>query len=330
LRLRATGDWNKHFRVRLQLALQELAKSNVGSQVLEDGFIRIKRSDAIEFHFGQYKMPISREELRSSAEQLVVDRGPLVNDNFLRSQWISRDIGLMFGGNLYGHDVPLEYFAGVWNGEGRNRPTDFRDPNDAKIFGGRAEYSIIPGLEIAAGLLANPILSGGGRYTFGDSSFTIPDDADYSEMATVWNADGNFTRSFGSKRLVVEGEVLQGTNTRIFANAMAAALRNATALPSPADDGFTQRGMQVTGQLLFRTDGPLTGWEVGSRVAQFDPDVDSGDNATTEIATAFGLHFLDDPEVNKDRLQFEFTSLNYESESRDNDWTFKAQWQVRY
>lgn len=330
LRLRATGDWNRYFRVRIQLALQELAKSNVAAQVLEDGFIRIKRSDAVEFHFGQYKMPISREELRSSAEQLVVDRGPIVNDNFLRSQWISRDIGLMFAGNLYGHDVPFEYFAGVWNGEGRNRPADFRDPNDAKIFGGRAEYSIVPGLEVAGALLANPILSGGGRYTFGDSSFSIPDSVDYNEMATVWNVDGNFTHSWERRRLIVEGEVLQGTNTRVFADQVQDSVRTGGSLAAPGDEGFTQRGMQVSSQILFRTAAVLTGWEVGLRVAQFDPNVDADDNATNEVAVALGLHFLDEPEINKDRLQLEYTNLSYQQSNRDDDWSLKAQWQVRY
>ncbi len=333
LRLRATADWNKYFRVRLQLALQELAKGNVSGQVLEDAFVRIKRSDAIEFNFGQYKMPISREELRSSSEQLVIDRSPIVNDNFARSQWISRDIGLMFNGNLYGHDVPIEYFFGAWNGEGRNRPADFRDPNDAKIFGGRVEYSFLPGFKIAASALGDPILGGGGKYTFGDSSFTIPSSRDYSEMAKVWNVDGNFTRTTPGKRLVIEGEILQGTNTRVFTNAMAAALRDtlSPALPKPSDEGFTQRGMQVSGQLLFHTTAaPLTGWEIGTRMGQFDPNTGSDDNAITEIAVALGLHFLDDPEINKDRLQFEYTNLNYELGTRDNDWSFKAQWQVRY
>ena len=69
LRLRATGDWNRYFRVRLQLALQELAKDEVSGEILEDAFIRIKKSEAIEIDFGQYKLPISREELRTGTAE---------------------------------------------------------------------------------------------------------------------------------------------------------------------------------------------------------------------------------------------------------------------
>ena len=97
MRLRITGDWNQYFRVRIQLALQELVREVVNNQVLEDLFIRFKKSDAVELQLGQYKMPISREELRSSSDQLVIDRSPIVNGNFRRSFLISRDIGLQFG-----------------------------------------------------------------------------------------------------------------------------------------------------------------------------------------------------------------------------------------
>jgi hypothetical protein len=332
LRLRATGDWNEYFRVRLQLALQELAKENVAAEILEDAFIRIRKSDALELHFGQYKLPISREELRSSSDQFVVDRSPIVNDNFKRSLWISRDVGLMVAGNFYEHDLPFEYYAGVWNGEGRNRPLDFKDENDAKLFGGRAEYAPVAGLKLAGSFLGNPIQAGGGEYTFASSSFSIPDSLDYSELATIWGADGNFTQPWSSGRFMLEGEILNGTNTRVFAGAVAAALADTTgpALPKPSDEGFIQRGMQLSALALFRTEGVLTGWEIGSRLAHFDPNVDGDDNETTEVAVALGLHFLPEPDINKDRLQFEFTNLSYSAAGRDSDWSIKGQWQVRY
>jgi hypothetical protein len=332
LRFRATGDWSRYFRVRLQLALQELAKDDVAGEILEDAFIRFKKSEALELHFGQYKLPISREELRSSSDQLVVDRSPIVNDNFKKSLWISRDVGLMLAGNLYERDVPFEYYAGVWNGEGRNNPADFKDPNDSKLLGGRAEVAPVPGVKLAGAFLANPILSGAGKYTFGDASFAIPEARDYSEMATVWSVDGNFTRPWKTGRLVVEAELLRGTNTRTFARAMAAALADTSgpSLPRPGDEGFTQLGMQVAALALFRTGGALTGWEIGSRLAQFDPNTDGEDDKTTEVAVALGIHLLEEPDINKDRLQLELTRLTYANPAREADWSLKAQWQVRY
>ncbi len=339
LRLRATADWNQYYRVRLQLALQEFARllqaqpaSELAGPVLEDAYFQYKRAESFGLLFGQYKLPISREELRSSSDQLVVDRSPIVNGNFTRSLWISRDLGIMYQGNFYESDIPLEIYAGVWNGDGRNAPLDFRDLNDAKLFGGRAEYAVLPGVELAGSYLANPVLAGGGLYSFGSSSFAIPEERDYSEMLTCWGLDGNFTRQLTAGRVIVEGEILNGTNTRAFAKAMSDALADTTgpALPAPGDQGFTQRGMQIAGNVLFRSEGWLKGWDVGARLANYDPDVDKDENSDTELAMALGLHFLEDPDQNKDRLQFEFTNITHEREGYDSDWSMKAQWQVRY
>ncbi len=335
LRLRVTGDWNEHFRVRVQLALQEFARlfadvlPGEGGQVLEDAYMQYTQSDAFAILLGQFKMPISREELRSSSDQLVVDRSPVVNSNFSRSLWIARDVGVMVQGNFYGHDIPLEYYAGVWNGEGKNNPFDFRDLNDGKVFGGRAEYAILPGVEIAGSYLANPILSGG-IYSYGASRFVLPEEAGYTEWTSVWGADGNFTRQFTTSRLIVEGEVLQGTNTRVFARDVGNALADGSSLPTPGDAGYTQRGMQVSGNMLWRREGALKGWEIGGRLADYDPDVDADQNSQTELAVAVGFHILGDPELNKDRLQLEFTNIFNERENTADDWSVKAQWQIRY
>jgi len=42
------------------------------------------------------------------------------------------------------------------------------------------------------------------------------------------------------------------------------------------------------------------------------------------------FHILDDPELNKDRLQLEFTNIFNERENTADDWSVKVQWQIRY
>jgi hypothetical protein len=333
LQFQVTGDWNQYFRVRLKLALQELVREMNNNQVIEDAYVRFHKSDAVELQLGQYKMPISREELRSDADQLVIDRSPIVNGNFRRSQLISRDIGLQFGGNLYEHEVPLEYYVGMWNGEGRNSPFDYVDKNDSKLFGGRMEYAILPGVEVGGSVLFDPILSGAGVYTFGTGTFLIPESVDYSEMAGIWNVDGNFTHPFSNGRLIIEGEILNGTNTVRFAGAMATALADTTGtavLPDPGDDAYIHRGMQIAGNYLLRKAGFFTGWELGARLAHYDPNLDADDDTTFETAVALGFHLLPDPTFNNDRLMFEYTNLSHANPGLDDDWTIKAQWQLRY
>jgi hypothetical protein len=144
--------------------------------------------------------------------------------------------------------------------------------------------------------------------------------------------DGNFTHPFESGRLIIEGEILDGTNTVRYATAMSQALADTTGpdLPAPGDSGFTHRGMQIAGNVLLRNAGLFTGWEVGARLAHYDPNVDADDDTTIETAVALGFHLLPDPTFNNDRLMFEFTNLSRAAAGVEDDWTFKAQWQVRY
>jgi hypothetical protein len=152
-------------------------------------------------------------------------------------------------------------------------------------------------------------------------------------MAQIWNVDGNFTHPFESGRLIVEGEILDGTNTVRYASSMAAALADTTGLaelPDPGDSAFRQRGMQIAGNVLLRKAGIFTGWEVGARLAHFDPNLDADDDTVFETTAALGFHLLPDPSFNNDRLMFEYSRFDRETPGVHDDWTFKAQWQVRY
>jgi len=132
--------------------------------------------------------------------------------------------------------------------------------------------------------------------------------------------------------LVVEGEILDGTNTIRYATAMSQALADTTgpALPKPGDSGFTHRGMQIAGNVLLRKAGLFTGWEVGARLAHYDPNVDADDDTVIETTVALGFHLLPDPTFNNDRLMFEFANFSRAAPGVEDDWTVKAQWQVRY
>ena len=49
-----------------------------------------------------------------------------------------------------------------------------------------------------------------------------------------------------------------------------------------------------------------------------------------ETTAALGFHLLPDPSFNNDRLMFEYSRFDREAPGVHDDWTFKAQWQVRY
>jgi phosphate-selective porin len=70
--------------------------------------------------FGQYKVPFGRQQLTSSGNQQFVDRS-LVADEFERG----RDIGVSVQGAVWSNK--LEYRAGMFNGNGLNRPGNDND-----------------------------------------------------------------------------------------------------------------------------------------------------------------------------------------------------------
>jgi hypothetical protein len=338
-RFRATGDWMTYFRVRVQLALQEFAKSDVAGEVLEDAYIRFNAdpsglSERFRLIMGQQKIPMMREELRSSSDQFVVDRG-MVNSAFKKKGgWVAYDLGVLLNGNLYDLDIPLGYQVGVFNGEGRNTPKDFKDPNTGKLFAARVTVSPVVGLELAGSLGIRNITGDKAysTYTIGKGTADLP--KDYSEMAMALGGELGWVYPINpGNRLNLEAELLQGANMEAFLKAADAAVTNATAIPKPSDEGLTMRGVQVSPHFFHRLSGKglVKAVEVGARFAQFDPNIDADNDAQTELAVAGGLHIgLLGSKPNLSRLQAELTSIRYEASGKDPDWQFKVQWQVRY
>ncbi|MFH1006327.1 MAG: porin [Candidatus Latescibacterota bacterium] len=338
-RFRATADGMTHFRVRVQLALQEFANSAGTGDLLEEAYVRFDPdpsgvSSRFRLIMGQQKIPVMREELRSSSEQLVVDRG-IVNSAFKKKGgWVSYDLGVLLDGSLSDLDIPLEYQVGVFNGEGRNASDDFVDPNTGKLFAARARLSPVKGLELGGSVALRNLVGDKAHatYTVGKGSADLPEE--YSEAAMALGGDLGWAYSVNSNnRLTVEAEVLQGTNMEAFLKAAKTATGSSWAIAKPSDEGFTMRGFQISPHFFHRLSGKglVKAVEVGARIAHFDPDIAAVDDGQTELALAVGLHIaILDGTPNQSRLQVEFTRIRYEESGKDPDAQFKVQWQVRY
>lgn len=84
---------------------------------LEDAFVDVSYFPFAQLQIGQYKVPFNRSELTSSGALQFVDRA-LTNARFS----LARDQGVTLHGVLGEAEKPwLEYAAGVFNGNGRNR-----------------------------------------------------------------------------------------------------------------------------------------------------------------------------------------------------------------
>jgi len=104
-RLFLDGRVQKYFDFRIEGDFADTA-----STLLRDAYLRIHRIDELQLTFGQVRVPISQEELRSDAYQDFVERS-MVN-NLVPS----RSPGIMASGVI--GDGIFEYQVGAFNGKG--------------------------------------------------------------------------------------------------------------------------------------------------------------------------------------------------------------------
>ncbi|MDA0692893.1 MAG: porin [Nitrospinae bacterium] len=128
--------WIKYyFEVDLQPSRDTDDTSSASSARVIDYRLDVQPSDAIGFRVGQWKINYNRERVDSSGRQTFVERS-IVNREFT----IDRQVGALVKGRLF-KDTPafINYYAGVFNGEGRsvnNNTTDM-------MYMGRVQWNFI-------------------------------------------------------------------------------------------------------------------------------------------------------------------------------------------
>ncbi|MFQ5779274.1 MAG: porin [Nitrospiria bacterium] len=119
-RLRWTGFmYNPKIGYVIQL---EVANGTTNKNVaLKDFKIDLKHYPNAKFRIGQFKIPFNRQQLTFFAELQLVDAS-IASKEFNANQVNARDIGVQVSGAYYDHK--LEYFAGIFNGNGINSNND--------------------------------------------------------------------------------------------------------------------------------------------------------------------------------------------------------------
>lgn len=104
-RLSLEGKLERFFEFRIEGDFADTT-----STMLRDFYVNIHRTDEVQFRFGQFRVPMSQEEMRSDNLQDFVERS-MVN-NLVPS----RSPGLMVSGVL--NEGVFEYQVGAFNGKG--------------------------------------------------------------------------------------------------------------------------------------------------------------------------------------------------------------------
>lgn len=158
-RLQVKGKLNEYISAKFQIEVRD------NSPRLKDAEGKLKLFNDFFLRLGQFKVPVWREELRSSGKLLLVERSPAAE--FLADMLLSaRHVGVEFGGQIHdGVDLAFNYSNGAGEGgredEGRSKSIDV---NNGKLFTGRVNVAagkvIELGLSAAANQLGNKIGSG--------------------------------------------------------------------------------------------------------------------------------------------------------------------------
>lgn len=126
-KLWATGNVNEEFGYRVQGAFDR----DGGTFGLEDAFVTYKVNDQSTLQWGQFKLPLLREELVSSAKQLAAERS-VMNETFNQDR--SQGVQWGYAGENF------RFWAAFSDGV-RTANTDFDSDSEADYgFTGRFEY----------------------------------------------------------------------------------------------------------------------------------------------------------------------------------------------
>jgi phosphate-selective porin len=105
VRLGVEGKIHRYYDYKLEADLADTAGT-----VLRDFFVRVHRIDELQLSFGQFRVPISQEEIRSDAFQDFIER------SMVNNLAPSRSPGVMASGVI--KDGVFEYQVGTFNGKG--------------------------------------------------------------------------------------------------------------------------------------------------------------------------------------------------------------------
>jgi hypothetical protein len=144
-RLDLRGKISPRFSYRLQTDMADRPK-------ILDAYGEIKIADYLMLTIGQFRIPLSPENLASVNRLEVIDYAQVVDALCARGKDVignhnGRDIGIQAGGTLIKNEAGpiLEYRLGVFNGSGMNMADT---SNNAKDFAGRVILSPVKGLSL--------------------------------------------------------------------------------------------------------------------------------------------------------------------------------------
>jgi hypothetical protein len=190
-RLQAKSQLNSRADAALLLNLTDFI-GNPSNKVVENAFLKYRFSNYLNLQVGQYRPYFGREDLYPE-ELLQTLEWSNQYYAFGANGWQSFQAGATVFGKVNVLKIPVSYYVGVFNGNGRNQPMD---NDNGKLFPARIELAVRPQTKIGLN---------GGLGKDGDNK--------------VWacNFDIDHIEKLGERwELEIQSEYKRGTNNSQF------------------------------------------------------------------------------------------------------------------
>ncbi|MET0638067.1 MAG: porin [Chitinophagaceae bacterium] len=237
-------------------------------RVLEYAYTNFAFNDYLNVRAGLSKPFFGREDDISQDFLKSFDYSNQYN-LFSLNGWTSYQLGVTVFGEVKLSEIPVRYYLGVFNGNGR---IDFGDNENGKVFPARIEVDLDENFLIG--------LNGGwGR--------------EFDKTVKVWGADVNFQRNLTPRfQYEIEAEYKQGNNQNMFLSQI---------VPIRPWDNFKARGFYILPSVEYKLHGrPGMGLEASFKYEYLDPDFKVDGNVWQEFVPLIGMDFAPDFDI---RLQ---------------------------
>ena len=264
VRIQAQARVNDHFDAAILVNLADFSNSNLSGKVLENAFIRYSFNRHCRIIAGQYRPFFGIEE------EIPVDLIKSLDYSnsyyaFGSNGWQSFQTGLCVYGDINGEGkMPLRYYAGIHNGNGKNQPTD--NDNTKHIYG-----------RLEAGLMKNLTIGvNAGRGSVKNQS------------GDAWGGDLKYTTTLCPKwKLECTADYKEGTNFNAFSAY--------TGEPVHTLNDFRMKGLYVFPNLRYEYNHPrLRTVEFSARYEYLDLCTKFNSNPRQTIIPMLSTEFADD------------------------------------
>ncbi|MEE9200341.1 MAG: porin [Candidatus Brocadiales bacterium] len=282
--------------------------SNSGAGKLEAAWANYKLTDYLQLRGGQYKVPYNRQELTSSAKQLLVDRS-LANDEFN----FSYDIGVMAHARPLGG--LLEYNLAVMQGAGANAT---KNTNTQMLYAARFVLSPLGKFDsyVESDLKHHetPKLALGGAVAYNDGKKMFLDDKVRTFNRGVSTKQATVDLIFKWRGLALMGD---GYWRRVDAHT--------------GESDFRGGGIDATGYTLQAGYFVPTSYlqkrlEFGGRYSHVDPDTSTSNDYKYEVGGGMNWYFNGQNNKFQADIRRVFTKQPSDSDERDTE--FRLQYQL--